>query len=423
MYGQQPVIGKVRVYLREGVEEVAMPTAPEVPFIIGRGRAAHLRVQNLPHYGYISNQHCHIIIRNGYYQIADGAPGGKPSSLGTFVNGQRIDTRYHPLRPNDEIVIGGQGNILRIQFLLVPVQPSPSAPQFGAVDERPTRQKNVPARPQSPNNPPAQPPAQTEVDRYGMPIMHSYASGKMPGMLPGVSIVAKMRLILHQSTDRALADWLLVAAMGAAFSALTLLIPREYIRSATMDTFTEVQFTFGVFNALLLTVAWYGISCGLSAIFPDLSPKTFLPLIGAVAAIGFGSLFLVTQGSAGDLKVVFGGFAFDTDSSWVIWLIRAIYAGAITFFLSSFNRLTAPQDAPRLKPEFAAATFAGLYIMDFVLSQIILDEIIYHGGRSYGEMTNRLIAVGIAAAYGAGISVFLLAMLRASSKPKPGQLW
>ena len=28
MYGQQPVIGKVRVYLREGVEEVAMPTAP-----------------------------------------------------------------------------------------------------------------------------------------------------------------------------------------------------------------------------------------------------------------------------------------------------------------------------------------------------------------------------------------------------------
>ncbi len=53
----------------------------------------------------LSGQHAYIIHREGEYRLFDGTPGGRPSTNGTFVNGQRVGPDGQELDDGDVIIL------------------------------------------------------------------------------------------------------------------------------------------------------------------------------------------------------------------------------------------------------------------------------------------------------------------------------
>jgi len=53
----------------------------------------------------VSSQHAHIAHREGNYIVFDGTPEGKPSTNGTFVNGQRVGRDGRNLDDGDTITL------------------------------------------------------------------------------------------------------------------------------------------------------------------------------------------------------------------------------------------------------------------------------------------------------------------------------
>jgi len=66
----------------------------------------------------ISSQHAHIRREGGRFRVHDGAPGGKPSVNGTYVNGRRISQAGVELSDGDLIVLAA----------LDPAAPRPDTP-------------------------------------------------------------------------------------------------------------------------------------------------------------------------------------------------------------------------------------------------------------------------------------------------------
>jgi len=108
---------KIRVNYPTGPVEYVLPNTPGDAYIIGRGVDASLRFDSTPIYGYISNRHCHIILQNNVYKLGDGVPNGKPSSAGTYVNGQRLSGGYHTLAAGDTIKLGTRSDAVTINYL------------------------------------------------------------------------------------------------------------------------------------------------------------------------------------------------------------------------------------------------------------------------------------------------------------------
>ena len=53
----------------------------------------------------VSGRHAHIRLENGRYLLFDGAPYGRPSTNGTFVNGRVVPQNGHPLQNGDTIIL------------------------------------------------------------------------------------------------------------------------------------------------------------------------------------------------------------------------------------------------------------------------------------------------------------------------------
>lgn len=66
----------------------------------------------------MSGQHAHTICEHGRCRLYDGAPGGKPSVNGTFVNGRRVPLDGVDLNDGDLVVLAA----------LDPTQPRPDTP-------------------------------------------------------------------------------------------------------------------------------------------------------------------------------------------------------------------------------------------------------------------------------------------------------
>ncbi len=109
---------KIRVQLGGMPHEYNLPRDPGAVFIIGRGKDANLQFESTPEFSYVSNRHCHIRFVGDGYVIIDGSVDSKPSSAGTFVNGQQVFTDGKPLSPNDEIRLGNLPQSIKIQFTI-----------------------------------------------------------------------------------------------------------------------------------------------------------------------------------------------------------------------------------------------------------------------------------------------------------------
>jgi len=66
----------------------------------------------------VSAQHAYLQCQAGRYVLFDGAPDGKPSTNGTYVNGQRVPRGGYLLQPGDLIVLAA----------LKPGEPDPNTP-------------------------------------------------------------------------------------------------------------------------------------------------------------------------------------------------------------------------------------------------------------------------------------------------------
>lgn len=108
---------RLRVHFPTGPREYVLPKTPGAQFIVGRGNNATLRFENTPDFAYISNRHCHIIFENDKYYVADGLPGSKPSTAGTYINGKRNTGSYVQLHNGDRISLGNYDRSLMLDFV------------------------------------------------------------------------------------------------------------------------------------------------------------------------------------------------------------------------------------------------------------------------------------------------------------------
>jgi hypothetical protein len=89
-----------------------LPGGPRYPLrpglmTIGRGPACdiHLSQPDVQQERLVSGLHAHIRCEGSTCRLYDGAPGGYPSSNGTFVNGNRLGTEGRILNDGDVIVL------------------------------------------------------------------------------------------------------------------------------------------------------------------------------------------------------------------------------------------------------------------------------------------------------------------------------
>ena len=66
----------------------------------------------------VSSQHAYLQCQAGRYLLFDGAPNGKPSTNGTYVNGQRVPASGYLLQQGDLILLAA----------IKPAEPRPDTP-------------------------------------------------------------------------------------------------------------------------------------------------------------------------------------------------------------------------------------------------------------------------------------------------------
>ena len=418
----QPISGKLRIFFPTGAREYTLPITPNIPFVIGRGRDVQLQLPNAPEFSYISNRHCHVIMSNGVYYIADGLPGGKPSAHGTFVNGQRIDQNYRFLQVNDEIMLGYGPNSVRLQFFVTPVSTGSRVPEYGVVDDRPTHPQIAPSFPGSfqpapmpspmpmpggwDSAGPRTPTPAPEVDSYGMPISRSYSSGSgATGQLPGTAIARAIK--------RGIGGFLTTALLGTIFYAAGMVLIFEYLFSSSHEYFEDDRFVMAALSAGTTLIAWYAICCGLSACFPQLSFKVFSGLITSMATVAALGLIIIPIEEYLRLGLSFGNFFTEIKEELFAWGVRAVYAAVIVSSLSPLNRGIAPNDKPKLRWEFVLLLFAALIAADYLIGQELYNEYIWEPvDISDSDMRIRFGLVG--ALYGVVLSGLIWGALKAS---------
>lgn len=126
-------MSKLRVFFPDGnTRDYQLPPMHGQTFLIGRAQGANLQFERKNEFDFVSDQHAYITNQNGRYFISDGAPGGSPSVVGTFVNGNPIGNYPHPLNPGDEISLGSSNFGVRMQLVAeqpqqayMPQQPPP----------------------------------------------------------------------------------------------------------------------------------------------------------------------------------------------------------------------------------------------------------------------------------------------------------
>ncbi len=170
---------KIRVQMGGMPREFLLPRDPGAVFIIGRGKDANLQFESTPEYSYISNRHCHIRYVGDGYVVIDGSVDGKPSSAGTYVNGQQIFADGKPLSANDEIRLGNLPQSIKLQFVIEDADEHVATNIY--MQKPPTSQQPIASPPPNPfgstpvtSPPPQQPPqnpfGSTPVTNpYGMP--------------------------------------------------------------------------------------------------------------------------------------------------------------------------------------------------------------------------------------------------------------
>lgn len=391
------MIGKVRVFFQGGPQEFQLPLVSNSIFTIGRGRAAQLRFDNSPQYSYISNAHCYIMMRDGQYYLADGTPDGAPSRHGTLINGQRMGSAPYALRPNDEINLGPANVPVRIQFLLAPANEL-RIPEPGHPDERPTQPRMASpfAGAGRPNSvPPVSYGTPTpygninNTDQYGMPITRYEdmpAGGR--GQLPGANLAVELR--------RHIGGILTTVLLGAILYGVGRLANIEFLLANENKSLDDIRPALAFLNALIMSVTWYGISCGISANFPRLSARTFMPIVLGVGVIVFSTYFIETNADNEDT---------------ILWTLRLVYAGVITFSLSVLSKGFAPKDSPKLPLEFAAILLIALVAADYVITEPLAEEFINKVNiSSMSEFRVRVFIIGVI--YGGVMGVLPLAVLK-----------
>lgn len=165
---------KVRVQMGGMPREFPLPRDPGAVFIIGRGKDANLQFESTPEYSYISNRHCHIRYVGDGYVVIDGSVDGKPSSAGTYVNGQQVFADGRPLVMNDEIRLGNLPQSIKIQFIIEEgfAQADDYMATNIAITKPPTSQQSVVSPPpQNPfgSTPVTNPYGTTTPNPYGQP--------------------------------------------------------------------------------------------------------------------------------------------------------------------------------------------------------------------------------------------------------------
>jgi hypothetical protein len=77
---------------------------PDIETLVGRNSSCNLILNHPKQTLMVSNQHLHIQFNKGQWIITDGT-GGKPSTNGTLLNGNRVETEV--LKDGDTLVLGG----------------------------------------------------------------------------------------------------------------------------------------------------------------------------------------------------------------------------------------------------------------------------------------------------------------------------
>lgn len=97
------------------------------PGVMTIGRDSHcdiaLKIPAVQAKRLVSAQHAYLNCQEGRYLLFDGGPDGKPSTNGTFVNGQRVPAGGILLRSGDLIVLAA----------LKPSEPRPDTPGVAAL--------------------------------------------------------------------------------------------------------------------------------------------------------------------------------------------------------------------------------------------------------------------------------------------------
>lgn len=402
---------RLRAITPAGERIANLPTKPGRMFIIGRGVNADLRFENTPEFAHVSNRHCHIVYdeRRQGYLIADGVPGGRGSTVGTFINDMRIGAMYVPFRPADVVTLGDRPGTVRLTLELPAATPEGLANAAGLdrMDEpdEAASADTVPSEAASMGM--TRPASRVEADPQPQP---SPMRGRPPDVRDfdpdsPTDPAPEPLPLLHQGADGLpqprlpwLARALILTLLGAMIFTVGAFIMRDF---ALQRTLADVSYAdLRLLLALVTLVTYAGtftlLGIALNFLLPYVRPVALLLVGLAIGAVNAAAALSATA-YPGELDPL------------LAWGLHALEAAALLVVFTPLNPFSTAREwlSPAGVLVLIIVTLTLLAGIDWLNDTVLRDFIADSGTTAAQVQRSRLSFLLIGALRGAGYAFIL----------------